>query len=119
MCFLRIWAPDESSSRAPKQLSKPSQCTKELEDDQGLQDSCVGRSCAEMQEEGQGWWVAQGSIAQHPAIQGHCQSSQHVHHVTPGSPTGVVHKTHNMKIGMVMKQMHVVISDTAVTGAFC
>ena len=72
---VRIWTPDESSSRAPKLLSKPSQCAKQLEDDQGLQDSCVGQSCAEMQEEGQGWRVAQGSMAQHPAIQGHCQSS--------------------------------------------
>lgn len=79
----------------------------------------VRQSCAEMQGEGQGWWVVQGSTAQHPAVQDQCQSLERVPWVSPGGPTVRVQKTHNVKTGMVMKRMRAVISDTAVTAAFC
>lgn len=44
MCFVPIWTPGESGSRAPKLLSKPSQRAKQLEGDEGPQDSCVGQT---------------------------------------------------------------------------
>lgn len=119
MHFVHIWALGESGSCAPKLLSEPSQCVKQLEDDEGLQDLGGSELCGEVQEEGQGWWAAQGHMAEHPEIQDCCQSGWHVSQVSPGSTTVGVHKTHSMKTGMVMEEMHARISDIAVTSAFC
>jgi len=70
MCSVRIWTPDKSGSRAPKLLSKPSRCARQLEDAQGLLDLVWVQ--AVLREEGQGQWVVQGCVAQHPTVQGCC-----------------------------------------------
>lgn len=119
MRFVRIWTPDESGSLAPKLLSEPSRCAKQLEDCEGPMDLGGSELCEEVQEEGQGWWAAKGHTAEHPEIQDRCQSGWHVSQVIPGSAAVGVHKTHRVRTGMVMEEMHARISDTAVTGAFC
>lgn len=72
-----------------------------------------------MQEERQGWWAAQGSLAQHPPIQNLTPSSWHVPQGRPVCPMVEVHKADNIETAMVVKQMCAVVSAAAVRGVFC
>lgn len=85
----------------------------------GAARSSVGQSCAEVQEERQGCWAAEGSLAQHPPIQDLMPSSWHVPQGRPVSAMVEVHKAHIMETAMAVKSMCAVLRDTAARETFC